>query len=71
MFFLFLNLKAVPKKWTPGKFAYIRHFQRLGINVANSEKTIIHSVKSDVFAAVVEAKTPYTWKEPSSKERHN
>ena len=25
--FLFLNLSAVPKKSTPGKFAYIRHVE--------------------------------------------
>ena len=28
MFLLFLNLRAVPKKSTPAKLAYIRHFQR-------------------------------------------
>ena len=28
IFFLFLNLSAVPQKSTPGKFAYHRHFQR-------------------------------------------
>ena len=31
-FYFFLNLSEVPKKSTPGKFAYIRHFQRIGIN---------------------------------------
>ena len=57
--FLFLNLSAVPKKSTPGKFAYIRHFQRTGINATKFEKTLIH-FKSDIFAAasVVDAKTP-------------
>ena len=28
IFFLFLNFSAVPKKLTPGKFAYIWHFQQ-------------------------------------------
>ena len=50
-FFLSLNLSAVPKKSTPGKFAYIRHFQGIGINATVSEKTRIHH-KNDVFAAV-------------------
>ena len=27
LFFLFLNLSPVPKESTPGKLAYIRHFQ--------------------------------------------
>ena len=60
IFFLFLNLGAVPKKSTPGKFAYIRHFQRFGINATKSEKKVIH-FKSDILAtvAVVDAKTPY------------
>ena len=40
-----------PKKSIPGKFAYIRHFQRNGINAKKFEKTLIH-FKSDVFAAV-------------------
>ena len=58
-FFLFLNWGAVPKKSTPAKFAYIRHFQEIGINVTKFEKTLIH-FKSDVFAAltVVDAKLP-------------
>ena len=63
IFFLFLNLSAVPRKSTPGIFANIRHFQRIqriGINATKFEKTQIH-FKSDVFAAVavVDAKTPY------------
>ena len=37
-FFLFLTLSAVPKKSTPAKFAYIRHFQRIGISVTKFEK---------------------------------
>ena len=59
-FFPFLNLNAVPKKTTLEKFAYFRHFQRIGINVKKFEKTPIH-FKSDVFVAVavVDAKTPY------------
>ena len=60
IFFLFLNLSAVPKKSTPGRSAYdIRRFQRTGINATMSEKTQIH-FKSDVFAslAIVDAKTP-------------
>ena len=54
MFFLFLNLSAVPKKSSPGKFAYIRHFQPIGIKAKKFEKTRIH-FKSDVFAAVAVA----------------
>ena len=40
IFFLFLNLSVVPKKSTPRKFAYIRHFQQIGIkfNVMKFEK---------------------------------
>ena len=38
MFLLFLNLRAVPKKSTPAKLAYIRHFQRIGINETKFEK---------------------------------
>ena len=52
MFLLFLNLRAVPKKSTPGKLAYIRHFQQIfGINETKFEKMLIH-FKSDVFTAV-------------------
>ena len=59
-FFLLLNLNAVPKKSTLEKFAYFRHFQRIGINVKKFEKTPIH-FKSDVFVAVavVDAKSRY------------
>ena len=59
MFLLFLNLRAVPKKSTPGKLAYIRHLQRIGINETKFEKALIH-FKSNVFTAViiVNAKTP-------------
>ena len=59
LFFLFLNLSAVPKKSTPGKLAYISYFQRIEINATKLEKTPIH-FKSDVFAAVtfVDAKSP-------------
>ena len=59
MFLVFLNLRAVPKKSTPGKLAYIRHLQRIGINKTKFEKTLIH-FKSNVFTAVivVNAKTP-------------
>ena len=51
----------VPRKSTPGKFAYNRHFQRTGINATKFEKTPVH-FKSDVFAAVavVDAKSPYS-----------
>ena len=54
------SLTAVSKKSTPGKFNYIRHFQRIGLNAAKSEKTLIY-FKSNVFTAVavVDAKTPY------------
>ena len=57
--FLSLNLSAVLKKSTPGKFAYTCHFQQTGINATKIEKTGIH-FKSDVFAAVavVDAKAP-------------
>ena len=44
-------MNAVPKKTTLEKFAYVRHFQRIGINAKKFEKTPIH-FKSDVFAAV-------------------
>ena len=37
IFLLFLNLSAVPKKRTRGKFTYISHFQRIG--------TFIHATK--------------------------
>ena len=44
-FSLFLHLSAVPKNSTQGKFAYICHFQRIGIiNVTKFEKTRIHFV---------------------------
>ena len=58
-FFLFLDLRAVPKKTTPPKLAYIWHFWRIGINATKFEKTRIH-LKSDVFAAVavVDLKAP-------------
>ena len=60
LFFLFLNLSAVPKKSTPGKFPYIRNFQQIGINTTKVGKTPIH-FKSHVFDAVtfVDAKNPY------------
>ena len=60
IFFLFLNLRAVSKKSTPRKFAHIRHFRRIGINAAKSEKTLNHFKSGDVFAAVanVHAKSP-------------
>ena len=62
LFFLSLNLRAVSKKSTPGKFSYIWHFPRIGINATlfKYEKARIH-VKSDVFAAfaIVDAKAPF------------
>ena len=36
--FLSLNLSAVLKKSTPGKFAYTCHFQQIGINATKTEK---------------------------------
>ena len=59
-FSLSLDLGAVLKKSTPGKFAYTCHFQQIGINATKIEKTGIH-FKTDVFAAVavVDAKAPY------------
>ena len=64
-FLLFLNLSSVPKKSTPGKFAYIRYFQRTKINATKFEKTPIH-FKSDIFAAVavVDAKSPLWYPPP-------
>ena len=58
-FFLSLNLSAVLKKSTPGKFAYTYHFQQIGINATKIEKMGIH-FKTDVVAAVavVDAKAP-------------
>ena len=54
-----LNLSAVLKKSTQGKFAYTCHFQQIRINATKIEKTGIH-FKTDVFAAVavVDAKAP-------------
>ena len=59
-FFLVLNLSAVSKKSTPGKFAYMWHFQRTGLNATKFEKTQI-LLKSGGFAsvAVVDAEAPY------------
>ena len=53
------KLEWVPKKSTPGKFTYIRHFQWIGINAIKFEKRC--HFKSDDFAvvAVVDDKTPY------------
>ena len=57
--FFSLNLSAVLKKSTPGKFAYTCHFKQIGINATKIEKTGIR-FKTDVFAAVafVDAKAP-------------
>ena len=49
--FLTLNLSAVLKKSTPGKFAHICRFQQTEINATKIEKTGIH-FKTDVVAAV-------------------
>ena len=40
-------MSAAPKKSTPGKFAYFRHFRRIGMCATKFEKTLIH-FKSDV-----------------------
>ena len=58
--FLSLNLSVLLKKSTPGKFAYICHFQQIGINETKFEKIGIH-FKSDVIVAVavVDFKVPY------------
>ena len=46
------KLECGPKKSTPGKFVYVRHFHRIGINLTKPfEKTFSH-FKSDVFAVV-------------------
>ena len=65
--FLSLNLSAVVKKSTPGKFAYTSHFQQIGINATKIEKTGIH-FKSDVFAAVAidDAKVPNVFRRKPS-----
>ena len=65
--FLSLNLSAVLKKSTPGKFAYTCHFQQIGINATKIEKTGNH-FKTGVFAAVavVDAKAPYYMAESAS-----
>ena len=57
-FFLSLIFSGIPMKSTPGKFAYILHFQQSGINATKFEKMRIY-FESDVFAAVsvVDAKT--------------
>ena len=39
----------MPKKSTPGKFAYMRHFQRIGINATKSEKTFSLSSPSSML----------------------
>ena len=59
-FSLSLNLSAILKKSTPGKFAYTCHFQQIGTNATKIEKTGIH-FKTDGFAAVavVDAKASY------------
>ena len=53
------KLECLSKKSTPAEFAYIRHFQRIWINVTKYEKTLT-GFKSDVFAAVAvdDVKTP-------------
>ena len=73
--FFSLNLSAVLKKSTPGKFAYTCHFQQIGINATEIEKTGIH-FKADVFAAaaVVDAKKtaakrPVSARRPSDMKR--
>ena len=45
------KFKAIPKKSTPGKCAYILLFRRIEINATKFEKTRI-DFKSDVFDAV-------------------
>ena len=57
--FFFLNVSSVLKKSTPGKFAYIKHFQEIEINATKFQETRIH-FKSDVFATVevADAKVP-------------
>ena len=40
------------KKLPPGKLAYIRHFQRIGINATKFEKKTLIHFESDVFNAV-------------------
>ena len=69
--FFSLNLSAVLKKSTPGKFAYTCHFQQIGINATKIEKTGLH-FKTDVFAAVavVDAKAAYYCKHGHNKSQH-
>ena len=54
------RMVLVPKKSTPGKFAYIWLFQEIGMSATKFEQTRIH-FKSDFFAAVavVDAKALY------------
>ena len=52
------NLSAVLMKSTPGKFAYTCHFLQIEINATKIEKRGIH-FKTDIFAAVADAKAPY------------
>ena len=54
-------MSPVLKKSTPEKFAYICHFQQIGINATKTEITEIH-FKTDCFfaaVAVVDAKAPW------------
>ena len=51
-FFLFLNLGAVSKNSTPGKFTYIWHLKRVGIIIAMTFKKTRIRFNSDVLAAV-------------------
>ena len=55
------KLESGPLEINSGKLAYIRHFQRIGINETKFEKMVIH-FKSDVFTAVavMNAKLPST-----------
>ena len=41
-FSLFLNMSTVPNKSYPGKFSYVWHFQRIGVNAIKFDKTQIH-----------------------------
>ena len=49
--FSLCKLECGPQEINSGKFAYICHFQQIGINATKIEKTRIH-FNTDVFAAV-------------------
>ena len=59
----FLNLSDVPKKSTPGKFAYLRilFFQRIGINATKFEKTQVTFSLANLSRREIEAGSIRQW----------